>query len=434
MKSSNNISLNENKIENIIKERIYNNFSISNKNQKIKSFVFINNNNNPFSSIIRKKSKININKSNNKNSKTGDLYKQKKELADSSINNLCKVNTIRKDNGINSYNFKKNKKSGLSCKLTKRNSPNISKDKKEFNKIIIIEPPKSNNNERKNTEENKKNTNARNNNIKKKKSNQKISFIKKRNDPLILAKTQKSTGLKNVNVDDIGKITTKKFLKAQEKWKNDYFATVIQKIFRGYFYRKKIKDNKLLKKNFSIYIKKMPKDKSLCKHNNNKKNMTLVNFRNNSRLIHTYTSTEKLKENISSLSNNNNMVIKRYNSPNKNPKIKEIIIKKKKNYPVVNLNLNNFFYPNYFYDYNNYYCNDVNKMITVINNKSNDNIEKYWQKIKLVGKLRKILLFWMNLSFKNKIIKSIIKTRKSILNNELIRDNKSDDTHSTTIY
>ena len=73
-------------------------------------------------------------------------------------------------------------------------------------------------------------------------------------------------------------------------------------------------------------------------------------------------------------------------------------------------------------------------MVTVINNKSNDNIEKYWQKIKLVGKLRKILLFWMNISFKNKIIKSIIKTRKSIVNNELIRDNKSDDTHSTTIY
>jgi hypothetical protein len=411
----------------MIQKKINKNYSISNINQKFKSFASINNSNNLINSIKKKNKGNAANKSNdnNKNTMTKISHTHKKDLIESSINNLCKINTIKKESIINCYNYKKNKKSGLSCHLTKRNSPNISIEKKEFSKIVIIEPQKTNNNEKNKKEENKNNSiEHKKNDIIKKKSDKKISIIKKRNDVLIMAKTLKTAKQKNID-----KIMTNKFLQAQEKWKNNYLATVIQKVFRGYSYRNKMRKKKLSNKNLSIYIKKMPKDKSLCKRKN-KKNLTLINFRNNNKLIHTYTSSENLKENISSLSNNN-MIIKRYNSPNKNPKIKEIIIKQKKNYPVVNLNLNNYFYPNYFYDYNNYYCNEMNKMITMLNDRNN-NIEKYWQKIKLVGKLKKIIKFWLNISFKNKIIKSIIKTRKKITNKDCVKDYKSDDTHNTT--
>lgn len=39
-------------------------------------------------------------------------------------------------------------------------------------------------------------------------------------------------------------ITIKKFKIAQDKWKNDYFAKIIQKIFRGYYFRKNFEKNK----------------------------------------------------------------------------------------------------------------------------------------------------------------------------------------------
>lgn len=54
-------------------------------------------------------------------------------------------------------------------------------------------------------------------------------------------------------IDKMNNIKNKKFIIAQNKWKNDYFAIIIQKIFRGYFFRKNFEK---YKKNKGIYQKK----------------------------------------------------------------------------------------------------------------------------------------------------------------------------------
>ena len=411
-----------------------NNSSFSNINKRFKTIEFLNNNNKTQVNSIRLRIRENNNnnKSKGKNTKTNISQKPEKNIIiknESIINNLSKNNTKKnKPININSYNYRQNRKFRFSCTLTKRNTPNISKEKKEFNKIFLVEPPKI-----KSTHKEKKQSNSNTNHIEIKKNRpvKKFSFIKKRNDTLSLVKTTYNTiekENKNINIDTDKTISTK-FIKAQEKWKKNYFATVIQKIFRGYLFRNITLRKNVLKSNLNVYVKKMPKDRSLCKHNNKIKNRTtLFNIKNDNRLTHFYTDTftEKIKDDLKSLSNNK--TIKRYNSPKRDLKIKEIIIKKKKNYPIVNLNLNNYFYPKYFYDYNNY-CYDLNNTLSI---KYNYNKEKYWLKIKLYNKLREMIKHWMEISFKNKIIQSILKTRKTNMNNDNAKDIKSDDTYNTT--
>ena len=413
-----------------------NNSSFSNINQRFKTIECLNNNNNKtqIKSIrftIRENN--NNNKSTGKNIKANISQKPEKHIIkknESIISNLNKIITKKnKQNNINYYNYRQNRKFRFSCTLTKRNTPNISKEKKEFNKIFLVEPPKI-----KSTHKEKKqsNSNANHIEIKSKRPIKKFSFIKKRNVTLNLVKTTYNTvekENKNININiDTDKTISTKFIKAQEKWKKNYFATVIQKIFRGYLFRNvKLRKN-VLKSNLNVYIKKMPKDRSLCKHNNKIKNRkTLFNIKNDNRLTHFYTDTfpEKIKDDLNL---SNNKTIKRYNSPKRNPKIKEIIIKKNKNYPVVNLNLNNYFYPKYFNDYNNY-CYDLNNTLSI---KYNYNKEKYWLKIKLYNKLREMIRHWMEISFKNKIIQFILKTRKTNMNNDNAKDIKSIDTYNTT--
>jgi hypothetical protein len=68
------------------------------------------------------------------------------------------------------------------------------------------------------------------------------------------------------------------------------------------------------------------------------------------------------------------------------PKIKEIIISKRKNSPIVNINLNNCYYSNYIFKNNNNY-NIYNSNINNQNSKrnitymKNDCSQKYWRKI-----------------------------------------------------
>ena len=61
----------------------------------------------------------------------------------------------------------------------------------------------------------------------------------------------------NVNKKNNENIKSNKFLIAQNKWKKNYFATFIQKVFRGYIFRKMYRN-----KSFMIYRKKKVKNQS----------------------------------------------------------------------------------------------------------------------------------------------------------------------------
>ena len=68
--------------------------------------------------------------------------------------------------------------------------------------------------------------------------------------------------LKINNYDNAG--LTKKFINAQNNWRKNYFATVIQKIYRGYSLRKSNYREKYSNKNInSIYIRKKAKDNKI---------------------------------------------------------------------------------------------------------------------------------------------------------------------------
>ena len=63
---------------------------------------------------------------------------------------------------------------------------------------------------------------------------------------------------------------SKKFLKAQEKWKINYHATTIQKIFRGFYYRKNVfrkKRRNTIDSCMKIYSKKIMFDQNKIKKN-----------------------------------------------------------------------------------------------------------------------------------------------------------------------
>ena len=68
---------------------------------------------------------------------------------------------------------------------------------------------------------------------------------------------------------------SKKFLIAQEKWRINYYATIIQKIFRGYFYRTYIYNKKrkyTYGRCIKVYSKKIMFDHSYRRKNNLGKN------------------------------------------------------------------------------------------------------------------------------------------------------------------
>ena len=135
---------------------------------------------------------------------------------------------------------------------------------------------------------------------------------------------------------------TIKFIDAQNNWRKNYFATVIQKIFRGYWFRKSDLKKKINKIINPVYIRKKAKD--------NKYIFT-------SSMNHRKCPTE---ENLNFICQNIN---KKYSDNiNEPPKIKEIVImrnvKKDSNNP---FNFSNFYFNNYIYNYNDPFYNQLNK-------------------------------------------------------------------------
>ena len=164
---------------------------------------------------------------------------------------------------------------------------------------------------------------------------------------------------------------TSKFIQAKEQWAKNYFATVIQKIFRGYIFRNNFMNKEKSKNRFNIYIKKMPKDKVYLNKFIKIKNADLLAvLKQHNRSV---TNMKKSIDEYNKNSDKNEIEVsfnKKTNSKQFN-KIKEIVIKKKKNGPIVNLNMNNYFMPNYICQYNNctYNNNYENKiLLNYINN------------------------------------------------------------------
>ena len=214
-------------------------------------------------------------------------------------------------------------------------------------------------------------------------------------------------------------IKSTKLIKAQEKWKRNYLATEIQKTFRGFIYRKKFWSNYIKnKKDNNIYIKKLPKKKSIgiFKIKINHKNKTITK--------------NKILEKINNINETRKELLNSRNySTQQFPKIKEIIIRRRRNSPVVNLNLNNCSINGYTNNYTIFKNNSFFKNYDIkINSYRNDSIHKYWEaKQNLDIKLKKAWNHWADISVKNKIIKGFIHLRMKDNNNI-----KNDETYSST--
>ena len=319
---------------------------------------------------------------------------------------------IFEDNNCNyTFNFRQKKKSS---EKNKKKNTNIKY--KEFNKIILFESLKN-----VKTQRNKINIKNINKFLMKNKSMDKNfteysennrqnnnSNVLDLNNFIHLNKTDRILEKENKFVKST------KLIKAHEKWKRNYLATVIQKTYRGFIFRKKFLRN-YKKEKLNIYIKKLPKNKSFG--NNIKK----INFKN--KLIN-----KNIISNIIYKSDKKEILNNRNYSSKKFPKIKEIIIKRRKNSPVVNLNLNNCFLNAYNENYNIFNNNNILKKYDIkITTDRKENGEKYWEKIHLFNKLKNNWNYWIDISLKNKIIKSFISLKMKDKNNI-----KSDETYNST--
>ena len=348
---------------------------------------------------------------------------------DSFLNNLKQVKKRRQLNIIKSINYNNNYKNELKSSINNQNLNLKTPRFKEFNKIILTESSIHSS-----VKKEKRDFSNKKNNLEniKKKLYEKIFYQKtKIKDKININKKEELPNNKNKNKNIYVNVKMSiKFRKAQEKWKKDYLASVIQKVFRGYIYRKKFYEKLFIKNNLNIYIKKRIKDKNTCDKFRKIKNITLRNYKkennHNDNYLNRTTRNYINKKDLINTSNKNN---KTRDNSFKNNKIKEIIIKPKKKYPIVKLNLNNNLFINNLYD-NNFPYNNYNNILFI--NKDNDNASKYFRRINLLIKIRKLLKYWLDFSMKKKIIIYFIETKKNHLNKDMIKDIKSDDTYNST--
>ena len=377
------------------------------------------------SSINKKEKNIKVNKSN---------YLQttyKKE--NNKLKKFKERNRFRDENFYeNAFSLKKQFNKSISPNnrnnFNIKNKKSVSSNKKEFVKIILSEPPIK-------YQMNNLSNNTINISINKK-ANQNIEA----DDFVFNNSINCNCNTKTILEKDNN--MSSKFKIAQEKWKKNYFASFIQKIFRGYYFRKIFQKKFQNKSNNNIYIKKIPKYENFLTLNKNRK-------KNTSNYI--FDKTIK-KENIGrddiqkgyfysntcyNSTNRGTIYTSRDYSSKRIPKIKEIIITKRKNSPIVNINLNNCFYSNYIFKNNNNY-NIYNSNINNQNEKrnitymKNNSSQKYWRKINLSINLKKKWNHWIEVMNKKKIIIALIKLRKNRTNIEKNKDIKSEDTYNTT--
>ena len=150
------------------------------------------------------------------------------------------------------------------------------------------------------------------------------------------------------NQNNIG--LTKKFIDAQNNWRRNYFATVIQKLFRGHYFRKKYNNYNLNEKNNTNFVSNLSSNSK----NNKNRNINSIIYIKKKAKDASYLSTSSL-HNKEFTSKEKNKFIKNNKTPHK---IREIIIslKSKKDY----FNNNNIYYnncmiPNIINKQNSYY-------------------------------------------------------------------------------
>lgn len=403
-----------------------NNYSTSNIKLKFGNTLILKKKS-PYRKILRE----NSNKKNYSNTivnNTSHNYLKIKKN-ESFLNNMKKEKTRRELNIIetnnNSINYKKQLKSSITIKDLNIKTPKI----KEFNEVIFNESLINSSVKKERRELSNKKNNLENS----KRRLYKNIFNQKNRNIIILNKNEDLQDNKKKNIY-VNLRMSSKFRKAQEKWKKDYLASVIQKVFRGYIFRKMLNENVLFKTNLNIYTKKKIKDKNICNKLRKLKNYnTLSSFKKDNEQNTTYlnrtTRSNLFQKDLINLSNTNINYKTRDNSINSH-KIKEILIKSKKKAPIIKINLNNNLLINNLYD-NNFHSNNFNNsvLMTKINN---DSVYKYFRRINVLIKLRKILKYWLEFSIKKRIIISIIKTKSNHVNKYNIKDIKSEDTYNST--
>ena len=167
---------------------------------------------------------------------------------------------------------------------------------------------------------------------------------------------------------------SQKFIDAQNNWRKNYFATVIQKIYRGYIFRKSDYKKKYSNKNVnSIYIRKKAKDNKIF----------------GSSVHHRKCPTE---ENLNFICQNLN---KKYSDNlNEPPKIKEIVILKNIKKDINNpFKYSNFYFNNYIYNYNESNYNQSNYQLFLF-------------------KLKCVFDVWKEITFKKKIVACLKNMKK----------------------
>ena len=129
----------------------------------------------------------------------------------------------------------------------------------------------------------------------------KLEENKKSKNSLCTASTSTSELIKNNKKKKIKNKMPKKFIDAQNKWRKDYCANFIQKVFRGFYYRKKCKNN--LNKT-KIYKKKKIQITDTFKHNIKSNSIEQSNNNNNHKQAIKTIIIDKLEKKVKSLNNN----------------------------------------------------------------------------------------------------------------------------------
>ena len=185
------------------------------------------------------------------------------------------------------------------------------------------------------------------------------------------------------NQNNIG--LTKKFIDAQNNWRRNYFATVIQKLFRGHYFRKNYNNYNLNEKNNTNFVSNLSSNSK----NNKNRNINSIIYIKKKAKDASYLSTSSL-HNKEFTSKEKNKFIKNNKTPHK---IREIIIslKSKKDY----FNNNNIYYNNCMIP------NIINKQYSYYVKFAFDLWKEKKEKIEILKKLKILKKYKKNLQRKS---------------------------------
>ena len=323
---NNNIENKLNILGNINTNRSYNKTKLIKNNKKVKFSIPFNIKNNKANYTI-----INNNKSTNKNNNTIINTNINSHNHNNNITTNLKKNIIHrhtKSSFIQKSNLLLNNKVNKDISMTNLNNNLFNNDARSSVNVNNIINKKNENKTMNKSCCNNNNKTKKFKNIQTQTKSKKNLINNNKYPPSFNINNSLGKIIEEINPDKISKENnntnncfSKKFIEAQNNWRKNYFAIVIQKIFKGYCFRKNYKNlfmkistskkNKKENMNNIVYIKKKIKDNN-----------------------HLYNSATNHKEYPTEENN--------YNVPHK---IKEIVISMKTLKPT--LNEDNIYYNNY---------------------------------------------------------------------------------------